>query len=85
MLEEVTASARLAKGGHDVSFRLIRRLREHGLADYNHEGPAISGRAQLLANVQLKDGKVELFCTELKVSFKYEKGSDRAIVPMGPP
>ena len=36
--EERTALARLAKGGHDVSFRLIRRLREHGLADYNPEG-----------------------------------------------
>ena len=27
-------------------------------------------------DVQLKDGKVELFRTKLKVSFKYEKGSD---------
>ena len=27
-------------------------------------------------DVQLKDGKVELFRTKLKVSFKYERGSD---------
>jgi dodecin len=27
-------------------------------------------------DVQLKDGKVELFRTKLKVSFKYEKGGD---------
>jgi dodecin len=27
-------------------------------------------------DVQLKDGKVEFYRTKLKVSFKYEKGSD---------